>query len=84
MAHKLTNVFDKYLMSSKIAIAVSGGLDSMVSKFNTLEFKVTPKQVEVHAGTIDIELEVKIPEKYFQKTAEADFRAVFLKQKSEF
>ena len=26
MAHKLTNVFDKYLMSSKIAIAVSGGL----------------------------------------------------------
>ena len=30
MAHKLTNVFDKYLMSSKIAVAVSGGLDSMV------------------------------------------------------
>ena len=51
----------------------------MVSKFNTLEFKVTPKQVEVHAGTIDIELEVKIPEKYFQKTAEADFRAVLAK-----
>ena len=51
----------------------------MVSKFNTLEFKVTPKQVEVHAGNVEIELEVKIPEKYFQKTAEADFRAVLAK-----
>ena len=48
----------------------------MVSKFNTLNFTVTPTQVEVHGGNIDIELEVKIPEKYFQKTAEADFRAM--------
>ena len=30
MPTKLINVFDKYLMSPKIAIAVSGGLDSMV------------------------------------------------------
>ena len=48
----------------------------MVSKFNTLNFTVTPTQVEVHGGNIDIELEVQIPEKYFQKTAEADFRAM--------
>jgi len=48
----------------------------MVSKFNTLNYTVTPTQVEVHGGNIDIELEVKIPEKYFQKTAEADFRAM--------
>jgi hypothetical protein len=48
----------------------------MVSKFNTLNFTVTPTQVEVHGGNIDIELEVKIPEKYFQKSAEADFRAM--------
>ena len=41
----------------------------MVSKFNTLEFKVTPKQVEVHGGNIEIELEVKIPEKYFPKNS---------------
>ena len=48
----------------------------MVSKFNTLDFTITPTQVEVHGGNIEIELEVKIPEKYFQKTAEADFRAM--------
>ena len=51
----------------------------MVSKFNTLNFEVTPTQVEVHGGNIDIELEVKIPEKYFQKSAEAEFRPMLAK-----
>ena len=61
---------------SLILLISSCGLDSMVSKFNTLNFTVTPTQVEVHGGNIEIELEVKIPEKYFQKTAEVDFRAM--------
>ncbi|MBL6663376.1 MAG: hypothetical protein ISP71_04655 [Flavobacteriales bacterium] len=64
------------LLFSLILLISSCGLDSMVSKFNTLNFTVTPTQVEVHGGNIEIELEVKIPEKYFQKTAEADFRAM--------
>ncbi len=64
------------LIFSLILLISSCGLDSMVSKFNTLNFTVTPTQVEVHGGNIEIELEVKIPEKYFQKTAEADFRAM--------
>jgi len=64
------------LTFSLILLISSCGLDSMVSKFNTLNFTVTPTQVEVHGGNIEIELEVKIPEKYFQKTAEADFRAM--------
>ncbi len=61
---------------SLILLISSCGLDSMVSKFNTLNFTVTPTQVEVHGGNIEIELEVKIPEKYFQKNAEADFKAM--------
>ena len=64
------------LIFSLILLISSCGLDSMVSKFNTHNYMVTPTQVEVHGGNIDIELEVKIPEKYFQKTAEADFRAM--------
>ena len=64
------------LIFSLILLISSCGLDSMISKFNTINFTVTPTQVEVHGGNIDIELEVKIPEKYFQKTAEADFRAM--------
>ena len=53
----------------------SCGLESMFSKFNTLNFKVTPTQVETHGGMIDISLEVTIPEKYFQKNAEVEFKA---------
>ena len=68
--------FSLPIIFSLILLISSCGLDSMVSKFNTLNFTVTPTQVEVHGGNIDIELEVKIPEKYFQKSAEADFRAM--------
>lgn len=64
------------LIFSIILLISSCGLDLMVSKFNTLNFTVTPTQVEVHGGNIEVELEVKIPEKYFQKTAEADFRVM--------
>ena len=54
----------------------SCGLETMVSKFNTVDFQVKPTQVEVHDGKIAIELEVTIPEKYFAKNASADFRAM--------
>ena len=54
----------------------SCGLETMVSKFNTVDFQVKPTQVEVHGGKIAIELEVTIPEKYFAKNASADFRAM--------
>ena len=47
----------------------SCGLESMISKFNTVDFQVKPTQVEVHGGKIAIELEVTVPEKYFVKSA---------------
>ena len=73
---KNRHFFSLPIVFSLILLISSCGLDSMVSKFNTLNFTVTPTQVEVYGGNIDIELEVKIPEKYFQKSAEADFRAM--------
>ncbi|MDG1916360.1 MAG: tetratricopeptide repeat protein [Flavobacteriales bacterium] len=73
---KNRHFFSLPIIFSLILLISSCGLDSMVSKFNTLNFTVTPTQVEVHGGNIDIELEVKIPEKYFLKSAEADFRAM--------
>ena len=54
------------LLFSLILLISSCGLDSMVSKFNTLNFTVTPTQVEVHGGNIEIE-QVKIPENIFKK-----------------
>ena len=73
---KKLHFFRLSFIFSLILLISSCGLDSMVSKFNTLNFTVTPTQVEVHGGNIEIELEVKIPEKYFQKNAEADFKAM--------
>ena len=70
------SVFSKLaFMTITVLLLSSCGLESMISKFNTLNFKVTPTQVETHGGMIDIALEVTIPEKYFQKNAEVEFRA---------
>lgn len=62
------------LIITAIFLLSSCGLDTMVSKFNTLQFQVSPTQVEVHGGVINIELDVEIPEKYFQKSAKVEFR----------
>ena len=59
-----------------IAIALvmnSCGLSSMISKFESIDYSVTPTQVEVHGGKIAIELDVTVPEKYFNKSATMSF-----------
>ena len=74
MIMKKTNFFKSSIVFAALLLLSSCGLDLMVSKFNTLEYTVTPTQVEVHGGVIDIELDVNIPKKYFQKNASAEFR----------
>lgn len=74
MIMKKTNFFKSSIVFAVLLLLCSCGLDLMVSKFNTLEYTVTPTQVEVHGGVIDIELDVNIPKKYFQKSASAEFR----------
>lgn len=69
------SVFSKLaFMTIAVLFLNSCGLESMISKFNTLDFKVSPTQVETHGGVIDINLEVTIPEKYFQKNATVEFK----------
>lgn len=68
--------FKNYILVFIVLFFTSCGLESMVSKFKTVDFQVTPTQVEVHGGKISIELEVTIPEKYFVKNASAEFRAM--------
>ena len=65
-----------FILLLLVVMFSSCGLETMVSKFNTVDFQVKPTQVEVHGGKIAIELEVTIPEKYFAKNASADFRAM--------
>ena len=59
-----------------VAIAIvlnSCGLSSMISKFETIDYNVTPTVVEVHGGKVAIELNVTVPEKYFNKSATMSF-----------
>jgi len=76
---KKTILFRFSIVFTALLFLSSCGLDLMVSKFNTLEYTVTPTQVEVHGGVIDIELDVNIPKKYFQKNASAEFRPMLAK-----
>ena len=71
----INSAFSKmtFLISAVVLLSACG-LESMISKFNTLDFKVKPTQVEVHGGVIDIDIEVTIPEKYFQKSAVVEFK----------
>lgn len=51
----------------------SCGLSSMISKFESIDYTVTPTEVEVHGGKVAIELDVTVPEKYFNKSATMSF-----------
>ena len=51
----------------------SCGLSSMISKFESIDYSITPTRVEVHGGKIAIELDVTVPEKYFNKSAVMSF-----------
>ena len=51
----------------------SCGLSSMISKFESIDYTVIPTEVEVHSGKVTIELDVIVPEKYFNKSATMSF-----------
>ena len=60
----------KLISVLSIALLLSGcGLTSMMSKFNTIQYTVTPSNLEVHGGEVDVNIEAVIPEKYFNKKA---------------
>lgn len=63
-------------LSFIVAFAIimnSCGLSSMISNFENIDYTVTPTQVEVHAGEVAVELDVTVPEKYFNKSATMSF-----------
>ncbi len=60
----------------------SCGLSSMISKFENIDYTVTPTEIEVHGGKVAIELDVTIPEKYFNKKATMKFTPALVGQKN--
>jgi len=53
------------------ALLLSGcaGLTKMRDNANTVTYKVTPDPLQTHAGEVKMNVEVKYPEKYFNKKA---------------
>lgn len=50
-----------------------GGLDKMQEEYGTLEFKSTPKVLEMHGGEVEYSIEGNIPPEWFNKKAIVEF-----------
>ena len=61
------------LIAALAIVLNSCGLSSMISKFNTIDYTVTPTEVAVHGGKVSNCAQVVIPEKYFNKSATMSF-----------
>src|SRR6056297_554891 len=53
-----------------------GGLDKMKEEYGTLEFKSTPKVLEMHGGEVEYSIEGNIPPEWFNKDAIVEFTPV--------
>lgn len=61
--------FKPTLLVVMAAVLLSGcsGLNKMKKNADKINFKVTPEVLEAHAGQVDLAINERFPEKYFQK-----------------
>ncbi|MBI9060391.1 MAG: hypothetical protein JEZ14_00240 [Marinilabiliaceae bacterium] len=50
-----------------VVMASCAGLDKMKQKAEAVKYTVNPEVLEAHAGKVDVEVKVQIPEKFFDK-----------------
>src|SRR6056297_4360898 len=53
-----------------------GGLDKMAEEYGTLQFKSTPKVLEMHGGEVEYSIKGDIPPEWFNKKAVVEFTPV--------
>jgi tetratricopeptide (TPR) repeat protein len=61
-----------YLTSVVVAaflLSSCGGLNKMVDKSSDVSYQVQPNPLEMHAGEVEVTIDTKFPEKYFNKKA---------------
>jgi tetratricopeptide (TPR) repeat protein len=61
-----------YLTSIVVAaflLSSCGGLNKMVDKSSDVSYQVQPSPLEMHAGEVEVTIDTKFPEKYFNKKA---------------
>ena len=61
-----------YLTSVVVAaflLSSCGGLNKMVDKSSDVSYQVQPSPLEMHAGEVEVTIDTRFPEKYFNKKA---------------
>lgn len=52
-----------------LALTACGGMNKMAKMANQVQWDVTPKVLEMHGDSVEVEITVTFPPKYFQKAA---------------
>jgi tetratricopeptide (TPR) repeat protein len=52
-----------------LALTACGGMNKMAKMANEVQWDVTPKVLEMHGDSVEVEISVTFPPKYFQKAA---------------
>lgn len=63
--------FKPYVFVGAVAVMLSScaGLNKMKKNADQINFKVTPEVLEAHAGKVNVGIDTRFPEKYFNKKA---------------
>jgi len=57
------------LATCALALTACGGMNKMAKMANEVQWDVTPKVLEMHGDSVEMEITVTFPPKYFQKAA---------------
>jgi tetratricopeptide (TPR) repeat protein len=72
---KKLNFLTSFLIAA-LLLSSCGGLDKMAEEYGTLQFKSTPKVLEMHAGEVEYSIKGDIPPEWFNKKAVVEFKPV--------
>ncbi|MCK5170039.1 MAG: hypothetical protein KAQ75_09175, partial [Bacteroidales bacterium] len=73
---KRINYLASFLFAA-ILLSSCGGLDKMKEEASDLQYNVTPKVLEMHAGKVKYEIKGDIPAEWFNKKAVVEFTPVY-------
>ena len=74
----------KILYVVALSIILSGcGLSNMASKYETVDYTVSPPILQTHGGKVSLKLDATFPAKYFAKNVTVDFTPVLVYKNGE-
>jgi Flp pilus assembly protein TadD len=71
------------LASCALMLTACGGMNKMAKMASSVKWDVTPKVLEMHGDSVEVEIKVTFPPKYFQKAATLELTPVLKYQGGE-